>query len=91
MKRQFGNIRRLPSRRWQARYTGSDGRYINAPHTFAAKIDAECWLALRRKEIDNQSWNPAAATPQRTLFGPYSARWLASRQARGNPNQAAHP
>jgi hypothetical protein len=29
-KRQFGNIRRLPSGRYQARYTGPDGRSYGA-------------------------------------------------------------
>ena len=85
MKRQFGNIRHLPSGRWQARYTGPDGRYTNAPHTFAAKLHAEAWLADRRRQLDAQLWNPDAQRPQRTSFAAYAASWLANRQARGHP------
>ncbi len=84
-RRQFGSIRRLPSKRWQAHYTTPNGARVTAPHTFAAKIDAEAWLADRRRDIDRGLWNPAAAEPQRTTFGVYAARWLASRQARGAP------
>ena len=85
MKRQFGNIRHLPSGRWQARYTGPDGRYINAPHTFAARLHAEAWLADRRRDLDAQLWNPDARRPQRILFAAYAQLWLTNRQARGRP------
>ena len=88
-KRPFGNIRRLPSRRYQVRYTGPDGSYITAPQTFAARIDAEAWLADRRREIDAKSWNPNAATkPDRPTFGAYAARWLTNRQVAGRPIKA---
>ena len=40
-KRGFGSIRKLPSGRYQARYTGPDGGEHKAPKTFAEKIDAE--------------------------------------------------
>jgi integrase len=84
-KRSFGSIRQLPSGRWQARYSTPAGKSITAPKTFAAKLHAEAWLADRKREIDTALWNPAAATPRRIEFGAYSAAWLASRQARGNP------
>ena len=88
-KRPFGNIRRLPSRRYQVRYTGPDGSYTTAPKTFAARIDAEAWLADRRREIDAKTWNPgAAAKPERTTFGAYAADWLANRQIAGRPIKA---
>jgi integrase len=88
-KRPFGNIRRLPSRRYQVRYTGPDGSYITAPKTFAARIDAEAWLADRRREIDAKTWNPNAATkPDRLTFGAYAARWLTNRQVAGRPIKA---
>jgi len=53
-RRAFGSIRRLPGGRWQAHYTAPGGKRVLAPKTFAAKIDAECWLSDRRKEIDDQ-------------------------------------
>jgi Phage integrase, N-terminal SAM-like domain len=85
-KRPFGNIRRLPSKRYQVRFTDPDGRYITAPKTFAARIDAEAWLADRRREIDTKTWNPkTVAKPDKTTFGEYAATWLAGRQVAGRP------
>ncbi|WP_191498657.1 tyrosine-type recombinase/integrase [Mycobacterium simulans] len=89
-KRAFGNIRKLPSGRFQVRYTGPDGSYITAPKTFAAKIDAEAWLTDRRREIDRGLWDAAAATkqPERITFGAYATAWLAGRQVAGRPIKA---
>jgi integrase len=88
-KRSFGNIRRLPSKRYQVRYTAPDGRYVTAPKTFAKKIDAEAWLTDRRREIDAKTWNPNAATKRkRTTFGAYAEQWLADRQIAGRPLKA---
>ena len=88
-KRPFGNIRRLPSRRYQVRFTTPDGGYVTAPQTFAARIDAEAWLADRRREIDNQAYNPAAVVkPSRVTFGDYAATWLANRHVAGRPIKA---
>lgn len=61
-KRSFGTIRKLPSGRFQARYTASNGAVITAPGTFAAKIHAETWLGDRKREIDANLWDPSAAT-----------------------------
>lgn len=88
-KRAFGNIRKLPSGRFQVRYTGPDGSYITAPKTFAAKIDAEAWLTDRRREIDRGLWDVASAKqPERVTFGAYAAGWLAGRQVAGRPIKA---
>jgi hypothetical protein len=38
--RHFGNIRKLASGRYQARYRGPDGRLHAAPHTFERKSEA---------------------------------------------------
>ena len=81
-RRRFGSIRKLPSRRWQATYSAPNGKRITAPHTFRARLDAEAWLADRRREIDAKLWNPHAHQPQRTLFGVYAARWLTNRDLR---------
>jgi integrase len=88
-KRPFGNIRKLPSGRYQVRFTDPDGCYITAPKTFAARIDAEAWLADRRREIDNQLYNPNAVTkPARVTFGDYAATWLDNRHVAGRPIKA---
>lgn len=88
-KRPFGNIRRLPSGRYQVRYTAPDGSYVTAPKTFAARIDAEAWLADQRRAIDAKLWNPeTAAKPERMTFGDYATGWLAHRQVAGRPIKA---
>ncbi|EUA09271.1 phage integrase family protein [Mycobacterium kansasii 732] len=88
-KRSFGNIRALPSGRYQVRFTDPDGNYITAPKTFAAKIDAEAWLTDRRREIDAKLWNPkAVAQPEKITFGAYASAWLAGRQVAGRPIKA---
>ncbi|KEP42670.1 integrase [Mycobacterium kansasii] len=85
-KRSFGNIRKLPSGRYQVRFTDPDGNYITAPKTFAARIDAEAWLTDRRREIDAKLWNPASvAKPDKITFGAYASAWLAGRQVAGRP------
>jgi integrase len=85
-KRSFGNIRALPSGRYQVRFTDPDGNYITAPKTFAARIDAEAWLTDRRREIDAKLWNPeSVAKPDKITFGAYASAWLAGRQVAGRP------
>ena len=58
-RRGFGAIRKLPSGRYQASYIAPDGVRVAGPRTFASKIDAEGFLALKRKEIDSDSWKDA--------------------------------
>jgi integrase len=88
-KRTFGSIRKLPSGRYQARYTAPTGAYIVAPKTFAAKIHAETWLGDRKREIDANLWDPAAAQRRpRVIFENYATDWLATRQVAGRPIKA---
>jgi hypothetical protein len=49
--RYFGNVRKLPSGRFQARYRGPDGRMRTAAHTFARKADASRWLTFKEAEV----------------------------------------
>ncbi|MGP3708763.1 tyrosine-type recombinase/integrase [Gordonia paraffinivorans] len=85
-RRGFGNIRKLPSGRYQARYTGPDGAEHKAPTTFAARIDAEAFLTDRRREIDRGLWNPHSAdTTETPMFGPFADEWLRTRLVRGRP------
>lgn len=69
------NVRKLPSGRFQARYTGPDGhthtarRETGGPLTFDTKGDAEPWLSLRYSEILRNDWlPPAALKPSPRLF-----------------------
>ena len=89
-KRRFGSIRKLPSGRWQATYSHPTAQRVTAPRTFRAKLDAEAWLADRRREIDRGLWNPGAHRPQRTRFDAYSRRWLANRDLDPRPAQNLH-
>lgn len=85
-KRQFGNVRRLPSKRWQAFYRYDGERYA-APDTFDAKMDAETWLVDERRLIASGAWTPPAArvaaarAPQDhgATFGAYADAWLTQR------------
>lgn len=82
--RGFGHIRRLPSGRWQASYVGPDLARHNAPATFQAKIDAEEWLAARRREIAGDDWqSPKARTV--VVLRNYAETWLETRTTKGRP------
>src|SRR5690625_3571686 len=83
----FGSIRKLPSGRFQARYTGPDGLTHRAPTTFDTKGDAEAWLSLRRSEITLAKWRPPAPDDSVT-FGAYAEKWIEGRQVRGRPLKA---
>ncbi len=48
--RPFGNIRKLPSGRYQARYWHL-GKQIAADTTFANKTDARRWLATVEADL----------------------------------------
>lgn len=95
-RRKFGRIRKCqPSGRYQASYTGPDGRVYKADRTFAAREDAEGWLHERRKELDRDLWSPPATDDQKRtasqkkaageLFAPYANRWLENRTVKGRP------
>lgn len=55
-KRGFGSIRKLPSKRYQARYMGPDGNRHQATVTFTNKADAEGWLARERDRVERGQW-----------------------------------
>lgn len=80
-KRGFGRLRQLPSGRWQAAYTGPDGRVHKAPRTYAAEVDAEGWLAGERRKMDLGTWGAVERSDGITLRA-YSDKWLEHRQLR---------
>lgn len=61
MTRPFGNIRKLQSGRYQARYTGPDGRQHSGPHTFDTKTDARLWLSEQEVAIRRGQWTDPKA------------------------------
>ncbi|MFS4487772.1 tyrosine-type recombinase/integrase [Dietzia kunjamensis] len=83
-RRGFGNARKLPSGRYQARYTGPDGGQHRAPATFETHDDALAWLRDERRLIDWGTWTPPAgrATAGRRVsvpLGEWAERWLLER------------
>jgi integrase len=82
-RRSFGQLRQLPSKRWQAFYTGPDTAIHNAPSTFETKMDAEAWLVDERRLIAARDWTrPAQRTKlssESPTFGDYAPPWLADR------------
>lgn len=85
-RRGFGWVRRLPSKRWQASYTGPDGARHNGPATFFAKMDAEAWLTDEHRLISSGAWTSPAARAEEArhphtpvTFASYAAAWLAIR------------
>lgn len=78
-----GMVRRLPSGRWQAQYTGPDGRRRPAPQTFDTKGDAEAWLAAEHGDARAGVWAPPEpASDRRQTLREYAERWLALRDLR---------
>ena len=61
-RQPFGNVSRLPSRRWRARYRDPRakpprrGPWINAPTTYTTKAAAEAWLARVRSDVERGTW-----------------------------------
>lgn len=78
-RRGWGSIRRLPSKRYQATYSGPDGQRYHAEATFETREDAEAWLAGRRREIAGGEWSAAALSMKGTTFGQYAGVWLQQR------------
>jgi integrase len=85
-KRGFGQITRLPSGRYRARYTGPDMTLHNAPSTFDTMLDAEAWLADERRLVASGAWTSpksrtqqaraAAAARKARMFADYARAWL---------------
>lgn len=66
-RRRFGNVRKLPSGRFQASYVGPDGQRRTAPDTFRRKTDADRWLAGVETDLHRGGWVDDALGRQ--LFG----------------------
>jgi integrase len=77
--RPFGNIRKLKSGRYQARYYNL-GKQVPADTTFATKAEARAWLATMETDIlGGRHVDPSSG---RELFGGYATRWLEARDLR---------
>lgn len=77
--RPFGNIRKLPSGRYQARYWYL-GKQVPADTTFTTKADARRWLAMA--EAGLQTGRQVNPNDGRERFGDFAQRWLDQRGLR---------
>ncbi len=76
-RRRFGRIRKLPSGRWQARYSTPAGKDMAAPATFPTKTAAERWLSGVETDLDRGTW----VDPQQGQepLAQYAEQWLRAR------------
>lgn len=95
-RKTFGSVRKLPSGRWQARFTDHTGLSRTArtaedkPLTFTTKADAQGWLKAReREEYKLSLLDPAPepeAVPDVPTLRAYAAAWVPARRSRkGTP------
>ncbi|MGI8946377.1 MAG: tyrosine-type recombinase/integrase [Ornithinimicrobium sp.] len=89
IRRGFGAIRVLPSRRVQASYVGPDLQRYSAPYTFDTRLDAEEWLAAERRLLTSNAWTPPKERQRATRAGAtladYAPGAVDRRRVRGEP------
>ena len=83
-KRGFGQVRKLPSGRWQARYTGPDGKRHASVTTYDDADTARLWLRNERVLVESpETWDPPKARLERArtrlTFATYADRWIEQR------------
>ncbi len=84
-KRRFGTVRKLPSGRWQARYSLADGDRRSAPDTFPTRRAAEQYLVETEAEMLRGEWlDPNAG---KIPFGEYIERWLRERDLKARTRE----
>jgi hypothetical protein len=76
-RREFGNVRKTESGRFQARYWAPDGKRRYAPKTFETKTEATTWLALTQADIERKHWtDPDAGAVN---FEDFARKWVGER------------
>ena len=91
-KRSFGQISKLPSGRWRARYVGPDGHRHSAPSTFDDRDTAVIWLRNERiRTEDPDKWEPPKArlakNRNRLTFEKYATSWVDQRNLKPRTRQ----
>lgn len=76
--RRFGNIRALPSGRFQASYLAPDGLRRYAPETFETRKEAEDWLTLCEAELLRGEWTDP--NRGRLRLRDFAERWVRERK-----------
>ncbi len=75
--RRFGNIRKLPSGRFQIRYPGPDGRMRTGADTYESKSWADRALSLIEAQMTTGEWTDPVAG--QVKLQAYAERWVAQR------------
>jgi integrase len=82
----FGAIRKRQSGRYQASYTGLDGKRYNAPHTFDTMTDARGWLSIQQAKLHTGNWSAMEASradlakkTRSDTLDSYASTWLETR------------
>ncbi|MBF9129307.1 site-specific integrase [Plantactinospora sp. S1510] len=84
-KRRFGSVRKLPSGKFQARYTGPDGLPRKAPASFDTKRAAEQWLVETEAELLRGEWlDPDAG---RVTLTEYAEGWVKDRDLKARTRE----
>lgn len=86
-RRASGAIRRLPSGRWQARYTGPDGAKRSLG-TFRTKAEADHGLAHETSQMVRGLWHDPHRGDQ--AVGDYFRDWIASRGVLADSTRALY-
>lgn len=73
-RRQFGSVRKLPSGRYQARYTNAEGQQVTAPLSFTTKGDAGRWLAAAETDMRRGTFHDP--TISQITFAEWAEEWL---------------
>lgn len=84
-KSSFGNVRQLPSGRYQVRYTGSDGLTHTAPRTYATKADANAYLATVQSDLVRETWK--APKHARITLGEFGRTWIDQRSIKASTRE----
>ena len=72
----FGNVRKLPSGRYQARYRDAAGRSQTAPITFGTEREARKYLALVQADLHRGEWTDPRLG--RIPLAEWAAEWLST-------------
>ncbi|MEO6205631.1 MAG: site-specific integrase [Mycobacteriales bacterium] len=74
-RREFGSVRQVSARRWQARYTDRNGR--TRSRMLASRKEALQHLAEVQADLARGRWSDHELAQVR--FGPYAQEWMAAR------------
>ena len=76
-KRARGSFRRLPSGRWQVRYTGPDGLRHKLDETYRTRVEADVAFSILMGNVARGRW--IDPDNSRVALNDYAERWIAER------------